>query len=283
MSHCFCVLLVSQSKPFWSLTSDSTVTQGCAIKYKSRFCYCVGCPTYTNIRVKKQGQITSHTEPMWCHSLLRTPLFHYMFTQQRVFDAVFNVYAVVHLIFGTDLSCMSESRRKVITIWCLVLATKGTEACTAGICAGNSSGNCKWTAVFSFHSLAWHWFSLQQARGAGLIFLFFPLSSSLIQSRCELLGSGVAETRCLRPHRQLQVNSASVCELSTTVQTVFSHTCSFSLMSGCTRRRCWRVLWSGACPKDTSFRWRWSSVPDSSTIPLEKWGSNSLIVYTRSF
>lgn len=41
--------------------------------------------------------------------------------------------------------------------------------------------------------------------------------------------------------------------------------------SDCTKRRCWRVWWSAASPKATSSKWRWSSAPDSSTTPLEKW------------
>lgn len=182
----------------------------------------------------------------------------------------------VHLIFGTDLSCMSESRRKAIMIWCLGLATKGTEVCTAGICAGNSSGNCKSTAVFSFPSLAWHWFSFQQARGAGLIFLFFPPSSSLIQSRGELLGSGVAETRCLRPHRQLQVNSASVCELSATV-------CRLCFLTPALFHSCQAVQEEGAgesCGAVRVQRIRLSDGDDRpcQTAQLHHWRSEALIL-----
>lgn len=36
---------------------------------------------------------------------------------------------------------LPESRRKVTMTWCLALVTEGTEACTAGICAGSSSGD----------------------------------------------------------------------------------------------------------------------------------------------
>lgn len=38
----------------------------------------------------------------------------------------------------------------------------------------------------------------------------------------------------------------------------------------CIRRRCWRTWWSDVCPKATSFKWRWLSVPDSSTTQWEK-------------
>lgn len=120
----------------------------------------------------------------------------------------------LYLIFKTVLSCLSESRRKVIMTWCLVLATVGMEACTAGICAGNSSGNCKSTAVFSFHSHPD--FSRQEAE------VWFSFLSSVAfshsQSGGKLFDSSVAETGCFRPHGQLQVSGASVGEISVTVR-----------------------------------------------------------------
>lgn len=68
---------------------------------------------------------------------------------------------------------MSESRRKVIMTWCLVLDTKGTEAYTAGTCAGNSSGKCKSATVYSPQASILHWPWIQHARGWGLIFFSF--------------------------------------------------------------------------------------------------------------
>lgn len=110
----------------------------------------------------------------------------------------------------TVLSRLSESRRKVITTWCLALDTKGTEACTAGTCAGNSSGNCKSAAV---HRLQLPLTGATMARistGKRLRFwlsFLSPVSLSRSQSGGQLFDSSAVATRRLGPHRQLQVSS----------------------------------------------------------------------------
>lgn len=84
--------------------------------------------------------------------------------------------------YWEDCCVFSESRRRVTMTLCLVLDTEATVVCTAGTCAGSSSGNSldiRNSSAFSWHSFVLHWpgshhhlslsVSLVNSRGANFL------------------------------------------------------------------------------------------------------------------
>lgn len=129
-------------------------------------------------------------------------------------------------------------------------------ACTAGTCAGNSSGKSRSSPLLLFVG----WLALYSL---SLHCLLESVEGPTFWLRC-CWGRGLQTSQAVSGKWN---TSELICDCIVDA----CNMCDMSLALGCTRKMSWRVLWSGASPKATSFRWRWLSEPDSSTSPSERW------------